>query len=221
MGDVHTRSFRAKHQAVYSSAADCERYDQQLCRRQDFQANLLGRLHVELGLTRETRVLDLGAGSGKLSRLLAPHVGPIVALDRSRVMCRVGQDSLERDGHPAVGFVAADQRSIPLRDGCVDLVVAGWSVSAIKAELEEWDRSTGLADESVWREEVDRCILEMERVLADGGHIYIFESQGTASAEPRRRGSHLYEHLRTRGFEESCIRTDYRFDRKDEVRMNY
>lgn len=163
MGDVHTRSFRAKHQAVYSSAADCERYDQQLCRRQDFQANLLGRLHVELGLTRETRVLDLGAGSGKLSRLLAPHVGPIVALDRSRVMCRVGQDSLERDGHPAVGFVAADQRSIPLRDGCVDLVVAGWSVSAIKAELEEWDRSTGRLQPSrsalSFRKSCDRLLL--------------------------------------------------------------
>lgn len=76
----------------------------------------------------------------------------------------------------------------------------------------------GLADETAWRGDVDRCLGEMERVLVDGGSIIILESQGTASEQARRRGSHLYEHLRSRGFAESCIRTDYRFSRKDAVR---
>jgi hypothetical protein len=76
----------------------------------------------------------------------------------------------------------------------------------------------GVADETAWRGDVDRCLSEMDRVLVDGGETIILESQGTATEQARRRGSHLYEHLRARGFAESCIQTDYRFSRKDQVR---
>jgi len=140
MADVETRSFRAKHEAVYSLPSECERYEE-LCLRQDHAGNVVRAIHAVLPLSRATRVLDLGAGTGKLSRLLAPLVGPIVAVDRSSPMCRVGAASLEMQ--PAVGFAVADQRAVPLRDGCVELVVAGWSVSAIKSEMEEWDFSKG------------------------------------------------------------------------------
>ena len=37
---------------------------------------------------------------------------------------------------------------------------------------------------------------------------------GTASAEPQRAGSRLYAQLRSRGFDETWVRTDYRFDSK-------
>jgi len=66
---------------------------------------------------------------------------------------------------------------------------------------------------------VDLCIGEMERVLSDGGVLFIFESQGTASEEPRRTGSHLHAHLRALGFDELCIRTDYRFGTKTAVSL--
>lgn len=146
--DVPPPCFRTKHKGIYSVRSECERYDMEVCKRQDYEGNILRTiLSQQLRLSRDTRVLDLGAGTGKLSRLLAPLVGPIVALDRESSMCHVGQASLAREGQPAVGFAVADQRSIPLRDGCVELVIAGWSVSAIKSEVEEWNHASGTAHE--------------------------------------------------------------------------
>ena len=84
-----------------------------------------------------------------------------------------------------------------------------WALSYLKAEHEEWyaDGSYGGA----WRDEVDAALGELDRALGDGGVAGIFETQGTATAAPRRGGSHLYAHLRDRGFAESCVRTDYSF----------
>jgi protein-L-isoaspartate O-methyltransferase len=40
----------------------------------------------ELGLTSESTVLDLAAGTGKLTRLLAPLMGRVVAVEPSEAM---------------------------------------------------------------------------------------------------------------------------------------
>ena len=110
---------------------------------------------------------------------------------------------------PRYGLAVADARRLPLADESVDLAVAGWALSYLKAEHEEWyaDGSYGGA----WRDEVDAALGELDRALGDGGVAVIFETQGTATAAPRRGGSHLYAHLRDRGFSESCVRTDYSF----------
>ena len=61
----------------------------------------------------------------------------------------------------ALSFHEADLRSLPLADGSVDLVVAGWAVSYLKSEHEEWyaDGTHG----GPWRNEVDAALEEMVR----------------------------------------------------------
>ena len=111
-----THSFRAKHAALYASERDCARYDAALCRCQDHEGNLLRALqqHV-LRLDRRHAVVDIGTGTGKLARLLAPHVRRVDAFDRSEEMVVAARAATSADN---VRFAAADVRRSPLPDGC-------------------------------------------------------------------------------------------------------
>lgn len=76
----------------------------------------------ELGLVEELlppsgRVLDLGAGTGRLSRRLAERAYGIVALDTSAEMLKVTQSA-------AIPAVQADGFSLPFQVGAFDAVVA-------------------------------------------------------------------------------------------------
>lgn len=203
-----THSFRAKHAALYASERDCARYDAALCRCQDHEGNLLRALeqHV-LALEGGHVVVDIGTGTGKLARLLAPHVRRVDAFDRSEEMVAAARTATSAQN---VRFAAADVRQVPLPDGCADLVVAGWAVSYLKAEHEVWHADG--SSSGPWREEVDAALAEMERLLVPGGVAIILETLGTACATPTRSGSHLYAHFRQRGFREAVVRTDYRFE---------
>ena len=141
---------------------------------------------------------------------IAPHVARVSAFDRAADCLAVAREAAP----PNVTYAEADLRRLPVADGCADVACAGWARSQqlnsyLKAEHEEWyaDGSYGGA----WRDEVDAALGELDRALGDGGVAVIFETQGTATAAPRRGGSHLYAHLRDRGFAESCVRTDYSF----------
>lgn len=90
-GAIQNRSFRAKHTALYASERDCERYDAELCRKQDHEGNLLRAIEAVVPLTRSLRVADVGAGTGKLARLLAPRVSSVCMIDRSEFMIAVAR----------------------------------------------------------------------------------------------------------------------------------
>ena len=194
-----TKSFRAKHNALYASERDCTRYDASLCRRQDHAGNVLAAIRELLPLTPSLRVVDIGTGTGKLARLLAPHVHSVSAFDRSDEMVAAARAATSASN---VTYGTADVRRVPLPDGCAGLVVAGWAISYLKAEHEVWyrDGSSG----GPWREEVDAALAEMQRLLAPGGVAVILETHGTACEAPQRSGSWLYAHFRERGFRESC-----------------
>ena len=218
-----TRSFANKHSSLYASERDCQRYDADLCQHQDYQGALLAAILEVLGASLSAttiRALDAGAGTGKLSRLLAPHVSSLVVTDRSAEALAVARSSLEsgRAGHHSctLAFHQSDLRTLPLPDGSVDLVIAGWAVSYLKSEHEEWyaDGSSG----GPWREEVDRAMAEFDRVLAPGGALILLETKGTATASPQRAGSWFYAHLReAHAMHERTIRTDYRFPSRCEA----
>jgi len=209
-----THSFRAKHAALYASERDCSRYDVALCRCQDHEGNLLRALEQHVGVPLDGRhvVVDVGTGTGKLARLLAPHVRRVDAFDRSEEMVAAARAAT---GAENVRFAAADVRQVPLPDGCADLVVAGWAVSYLKAEHEVWHADG--SSSGPWREEVDAALQEMDRLLVPGGAAVVLETLGTACATPTRSGSHLYAHFRRRGFHEAAVRTDYRFRSRAEA----
>ena len=210
-----TRSFRNKHTDLYTNAASCERYDHDLCRRQDEHGAILAAIREVVGAQLDCgsmRVADVGTGTGKLARLLSPHVVSVHATDRSAEIVAVAASSAPGDCSN-VTFAHADLRSLPLPDASIDLIVAGWALSYLKSDHEEWyaDGSSG----GRWREEVDAALAEFDRVLAPGGTLVVLETQGTATESPQRLGSHLYAHLRgAAGLQERSLRTDYRFPSK-------
>ena len=145
-----TRSFRAKHEAVYASERECARYDTELCRCQDHAGNLRRELHaLAPRLGGGGSAADIGAGTGKLTRLLAPTCGRVHAFDRSAGALAVARAASAAAAH--ISFDEADARCLPLPDGSVDVALAGWALSYLKSEHEVWhaDGSYGGA----WREE--------------------------------------------------------------------
>lgn len=165
-----TRSFSNKHKALYASERDCTRYDAMLCRRQDYRGALLAAIDRVLPLHAGMTVVDVGTGTGKLARMVSGRVGRVSAYDRSAEMIAVAR----ADGPSNVEWGVADVRAVPLPDGCADLVLAGWALSYLKAEHEEWyaDGSSG----GPWREELDRAVAELDRLLAPGGALVVLET---------------------------------------------
>jgi ubiquinone/menaquinone biosynthesis C-methylase UbiE len=99
----------------------------------------------ELGLTRTSTVLDLAAGTGKLTAGLVPLVGRVVAVEPSPPMLATLRRRL-----PDVTAKAGTAEAIPLADGSVDAVFVG--------EAFHWFRT----------EETCR---EIARVLVPGGGL--------------------------------------------------
>ena len=88
--------------------------------RPSYPPELVAHVARELGLTATSEVLDLAAGTGKLSRRLVPLVGRVVAVDASRAMLDELAGRL-----PGVDVRAGTAEAIPLPDGAVDAVFAG------------------------------------------------------------------------------------------------
>lgn len=152
--------------------------------------------------------LDLGAGTGRLTLLLAPRLRSIRAFDLSAEMLRVCRERLAASGLSNWQVDVADHRQLPVPDRSADLAVSGWSVSYLAV----WNPDHA-------RAELDRWLAEMRRVLRPGGTLVLFESLGTGNESPVRleHVESTYRWLDDHGFESKWIRTDYRFESLDEA----
>jgi ubiquinone/menaquinone biosynthesis C-methylase UbiE len=175
-------------------------YDR-LVSREDYQHNILPALQHIRSL-EDLDVVDLGAGTGRLSCMLAPLVRSLCLLDASQHMLDVAAAKMERRGLRNWRTQVADHRSLPLDDGCADLVISGWSVCYLV--VEHLDR---------WQVVLSRALGEMRRVLRPGGTIVILETLGTGHETPERSGwlDDYFSFLEAAGFASTWIRTDYRF----------
>ena len=72
-------------------------------------------------------MVELGAGTGRLTRLLAPYVKSIKAFDASAHMLETAAESLREMGLTNWSTEVADHRQIPVEDASADLVISGWS----------------------------------------------------------------------------------------------
>ncbi|MEW6443142.1 MAG: class I SAM-dependent methyltransferase, partial [bacterium] len=78
-----------------------------------------GEDHFEAALRPSDRVLDLGSGTGYLSRRLARRARKVVGLERERPMVR---EAVRRGG--AVQYVVGDMARLPFKAGCFDRCVS-------------------------------------------------------------------------------------------------
>ncbi len=152
-------------------------------------------------------VADVGAGTGRIARLLGARVAHVHLVERAAPMLAVAEARLAAEGITNTTLHEADARELPLETDAMDAAVAGWVFGHFRHWMPEG-----------WEDEVDRAIAEMARVVRPGGPILVIETLGTGHETPRTHEAldeyfaRLEQH---HGFTRSWIRTDYRFDDAD------
>ncbi|WP_127579031.1 class I SAM-dependent methyltransferase [Paenibacillus koleovorans] len=190
------------HAAIYRQEA--AKYDELIAKQPDLSA-VLRKIKPFQGLD----IVDMGAGTGRLSAILAPEAHSIVALDASEAMLEVTASRLCAAGLSNWRTQQADHRSLPLPDRSADLIVAGWTICYLA--------NTG---EREWEHHLAAIMAELERVLRPGGTIIILETMGTGTETPNPPAFLLpyYAALTERyGFRHSWMRTDYTFDSPEQA----
>ena len=116
--------------------------------RPEWPEELLDRVVAALDLGPEAAVLDLGAGTGKLTRLLVPRFGRVIAVEPDGAMREVLEEVV-----PGAESLAGSAEAIPLGENEVDAAFSG--------EAFHWFASR-------------ETVAELERVLRPGGGLAIF-----------------------------------------------
>ncbi|HUK93939.1 MAG TPA: class I SAM-dependent methyltransferase [Gaiellaceae bacterium] len=88
--------------------------------RPEWPGEVLDRVVGEMGLGPEAAVLDLGAGTGKLTRGLVPRFARVIAVEPDEAMRAVLEDVV-----PDAESLPGNAEAIPLPDGEVDAVFSG------------------------------------------------------------------------------------------------
>jgi ubiquinone/menaquinone biosynthesis C-methylase UbiE len=118
------------------------------------QRAMLEEYTGRLELADESELLEVGCGTGAVSRYLAtlPGVAHVTGLDPSPLFV---ERACELAGDAPVDFVAGDGRALPLADASFDAVVFHTSLCHMP--------------------ERERAIAEAHRVLRPGGRIAVFD----------------------------------------------
>lgn len=188
---------------IYDTKA--AQYDRMVA-REDYQGNILPALEAIRPLA-DLEVVEFGAGTGRLTRLLAPVVKRLYAFDIAPTMLTVARTTLPDSRN--WWLAASDNRHMAVKSGCADLVIAGWS----------FGHATGWYPDR-WQQEIGAALSEMQRILKPGGTAVILETLGTGRETPEPPAPGLaayYDWLVAQGWSHQWIRTDYQFASVDEA----
>ncbi|MDU4696489.1 MAG: class I SAM-dependent methyltransferase [Paenibacillus sp.] len=112
----------ASHNEFYLNQADAYEF---MISKQPELAGIVNEVRPYKNLD----VLDLGAGSGKLSSFIAKEAKSLICTDQSSSMLQLLNDKLKQQGLPQLwSTIEADHRNLPIPDSTIDLVVSGWSI---------------------------------------------------------------------------------------------
>jgi ubiquinone/menaquinone biosynthesis C-methylase UbiE len=175
-----------------------------LVNAEDCDHNLLPAL-ASIASLPGASVLEVGVGTGRITRLLLPTVARVVGIDRAPAMLEVARRHLEQLGSSSTWELhCADARDLPVPSAFADLAIAGW----VFGHLRYW-----LPDD--WRDHIGKALAEMGRALKPGGTMVIVETLGTGREDPLPPSPALGEYfawLETEhGMQRVALRTDYLF----------
>jgi ubiquinone/menaquinone biosynthesis C-methylase UbiE len=184
----------AEHAAEYDALVNAEDCDGHLLPAIEAVAPLAG-----------TSVLEVGAGTGRITRLLVGRAAHVVAVERSPAMLTVARRHLEALGSSTRWELRCeDARELTAPGGWADVAVAGW----VFGHFRSWFPTD-------WQAEVGRALAHLTRALKPGGALVLIETLGTGSTEPAPPSPALAEYFdwleREHGLARSAIRTDYAF----------
>ena len=120
----------------------------------------------------DREVVEIGCGTGVVSRELHRRGAAVKGFDLSDAMVRCARGIPSADGETGPVYGIADHRSIPLPSASADLVFGAWTINIMLAEME-----TGLRNAAL-----DALVTESRRLLKPRGMIAFLvpaESAGT------------------------------------------
>jgi ubiquinone/menaquinone biosynthesis C-methylase UbiE len=188
------------YKTIYATKA--EAYEAMIA-AEDYVGNLLPALERIRPFPNQT-IVEFGAGTGRLTCLLAPFVTHIDACDSSAHMLSVAERKLRAGGWQNWRLHVANNSNLLLPNHSADIAIEGWSFA----------HACGWYPDS-WRYEVGKMIDEMKRLLRPGGTFILLETLGTGTETPMPPTPHLAElytwWTKTYQLNHTWIRTDYRF----------
>ena len=183
---------------IYNQQADLY---ERLVEREDYQGNLSRALNKIVDF-HGLDVVETGAGTGRVTALLAPLARSMQVFDGSAHMLALAEARLKRSGLANWKTGVADHRRLPVPNASADVLISGWSVCYLAVNYGEQ-----------WQAELEKGLDEFRRILRPGGKIILIETLGTGYEEPYRYPSlaNYLAYLDANGFQSMCIRTDLCF----------
>ena len=149
-------------------------------------------------------VLEVGAGTGRVTRLLLDAGARVVASEPALAMLAVARRHTAHLPAARCALLGADVLALPVRAGWADVAIAGWALG----HLRSWHAGA-------WQETIARALAEMDRALRPGGTLIVIETLGTGVERPAPPTAELAEYYAwlegTQGMQRASCRTDYRF----------
>ncbi len=189
---------------VYKSYAD--RYEQ-LVYCEDYQENIPEAIR-KIKDFQNLNIVELGAGTGRLTRYLVKSARRVYASDLSLHMLNLAQHILQAEKAGHYDLTVADMLRVPLMDAYADMVIAGWSF----CYLAVWGGEK-------WEIILENGLQEVMRLLRPGGTFIVLENFGTGfeAPSPPEHLQGYFEFLKKKGFKSNWLRTDYRFESLQEA----
>ena len=182
----------------------------ELVSREDMQGNLPRALSQIADFSGKT-VIELGAGTGRVTRILAPLAGRVLAFDRSPQMLERARAYLSVEIRRNVLLAEADNLAVPLPDSSAEILVEGWSFGhSVSREGGDWKKAA------------EEVVAESLRLVKPGGALILIETLGTGCRTPHPPGPSLplfFSWLQNEcGFATRWCRTDYLFESLEKAR---
>jgi ubiquinone/menaquinone biosynthesis C-methylase UbiE len=107
--------------------------------------NHIPKTLFEIADFNDKDVADLGAGTGRLTCMVADQAKSIVAVDCAADMLKVTANKCSQKGLTHWRTAVSDLRQLPLEDQSIDIIIAGWSICYLgSSNHKEWKENLTL-----------------------------------------------------------------------------
>lgn len=189
----------SRYQTIYRDHP--EAYDD-LVRAEDCDGALRALLRETWGALDGRAALELGVGTGRVTRWLLREGATVRGVERSPAMTRLARERLGAEGFDASGIAVGDAYGDRFGERWADLAVAGW----VFGHAVSWHPED-------WADRVRRALGAMREAVRAGGRVVVIETLGTgheAPAPPPALAPY-FALLEREGFTRAWARSDYAF----------